>query len=263
MASRSIFAGISRPLAVVTAGLCLAAALPASVLAIGGGPEVSTPRLLPAFAKFTPAGMDPELVRRAEVIAEAKGLTFTPAGNVGLTSKPMTVAVRVDDEVARAVTLRRSATLAATQQAVGRRVPIAITPTQFDLGLARGYQSFAQPAPSVPAKLSVGARKLAVEDVPMADLSAFGRPVQEREGKPSRFSSRVVVETEQGTVGRTPRTLEGLGEQSVDVSGSYRVLKNLNVTAGVRLSQDRDRLAPLTDGVEDDRAVYVGTQFKF
>ena len=27
--------------------------------------------------------------------------------------------------------------------------------------------------------------------------------------------------------------------------------------------QDRNRLAPLTDGVEDDQAVYVGTQVRF
>ena len=39
--------------------------------------------------------------------------------------------------------------------------------------------------------------------------------------------------------------------------------RNLAVTAGVRVSQDRNRIAPLTDGVEDDKAVYVGTQFRF
>ena len=36
-----------------------------------------------------------------------------------------------------------------------------------------------------------------------------------------------------------------------------------DVTAGVRVTQDRDRIAPLTDGVQDDQAVYVGTQFRF
>ncbi|MFC3213373.1 hypothetical protein [Novosphingobium panipatense] len=39
--------------------------------------------------------------------------------------------------------------------------------------------------------------------------------------------------------------------------------ENLDVTAGVRYSQDRERLVPLTDGKQDSQAVYVGTQFKF
>ena len=63
--------------------------------------------------------------------------------------------------------------------------------------------------------------------------------------------------------GRSPRTLEGAGNQSVDLSTSYRVVGNLNVTAGVRLSKDSNRLAPLTDGLEDDQAVYVGTRVSF
>lgn len=263
MTHRSLFSGFGKRFALATGAVCLVLAAPAAVFALGEEPaEAATARLLPAFAKFTPAGIDPDLVRRAEAIAQAKGLSFTPAGTAGLKGKPMTVAVRVDDQVARAVTIRRSATLAAAPSA-SRRTPLAITPARFDLGIARGYQSFAQAAPYVPAKLSTGSRRLALDDVPMADLSAFRRPAEEQGGKPSRFSSRVVLQTEEGAPGRTPRTLEGLGEQSVDVSGSYRVLKNLDVTAGVRLSQDRDRLAPLTDGMEDDKAVYVGTQFKF
>ena len=48
-----------------------------------------------------------------------------------------------------------------------------------------------------------------------------------------------------------------------DVGGAYRVTRNLDVTAGVRYSQDRERLKPLTDGKQDSQAVYVGTQFRF
>ena len=79
---------------------------------------------------------------------------------------------------------------------------------------------------------------------------------------PSRIHPRIALE-QQEAVGRAPRTLEGAGEQAVDVGGSYRVLRNLNVTAGVRLSQERDRIAPLTDSEQDSQAVYVGTQFMF
>ena len=38
---------------------------------------------------------------------------------------------------------------------------------------------------------------------------------------------------------------------------------NLTVTAGVRSSQERERLDPLTNSVQDSQAVYVGTQIKF
>ena len=94
----------------------------------------------------------------------------------------------------------------------------------------------------------------------MPDLAEF-RPSQP-EGKPSRLQPRIAFE-QNGSAGRVARPLEALGEQSVDVGGSYRVTRNLDVTAGVRLSQERDRLAPLTDGLEDNQAVYVGTQFRF
>ena len=63
--------------------------------------------------------------------------------------------------------------------------------------------------------------------------------------------------------GPTPRVLDSRSSRSVEVGGAYRVVGNLNVTAGVRLSQERDRLTPLTDGVEDSQAVYVGTQLRF
>ena len=63
--------------------------------------------------------------------------------------------------------------------------------------------------------------------------------------------------------GRAPRTLESVGEQSVDLGGSYRLTRNIDVTAGVRYSQDRDRIVPPAEAKADNQAVYVGTQFRF
>ncbi len=57
-----------------------------------------------------------------------------------------------------------------------------------------------------------------------------------------------------------------MSAQTVDVGGSFRLSPNLDVTAGVRLSQERDRLDrldPLTNSVKDSQAVYVGTQIRF
>jgi hypothetical protein len=52
-------------------------------------------------------------------------------------------------------------------------------------------------------------------------------------------------------------------EDTVDVGGSLRVSRNLDVTAGVRYSQELERLRPITDGKQDNQAVYVGTQYRF
>ncbi len=38
---------------------------------------------------------------------------------------------------------------------------------------------------------------------------------------------------------------------------------NLNVTAGVRYSSERNRVDPVVDGKQDNQAVYVGTQIRF
>ena len=132
---------------------------------------------------------------------------------------------------------------------------LAISPTSYNLGISRGYQSFAQT--TKPATVSVGLR-----DMGMPDLANFAPDKGDKPAKPGRFDSRLALE-KQDNAGRAPRTLEGMGNQSVDLSTSYRVVGNLNVTAGVRLSQESDRLTPLTDGVEDSQAVYVGTQLRF
>jgi predicted porin len=50
---------------------------------------------------------------------------------------------------------------------------------------------------------------------------------------------------------------------SVDLSGRYKLSKNFDVTAGVRLKQENDRLQPLTNAQQDSQAVYVGTRVKF
>ncbi|MFD2580300.1 hypothetical protein ACFSTD_20455 [Novosphingobium colocasiae] len=78
----------------------------------------------------------------------------------------------------------------------------------------------------------------------------------------SRFSPRISFD-EKRAAGRSPRTFSGDGSE-VDLGGAYRVTENLDVTAGVRYSQDRERLVPLNDGKQQDsQAVYVGTQFRF
>ena len=235
-----------------------ALALPGLALAGVGAPEAGSliaASLGAARAPFTPAQVDPALAARVAQDLAAKGdaLRFTPGG-LGDSAKGgriVNVAVRIDNDVARAIGVRSGAERARPGTA---RERIAIAPTQYDLGLSRGYAKFARPVAEA-AALPEGVARVA-----MPDLAKF-RPAETAD-KPSRFQPRIALEQDD-RAGRSPRTFDGLGAQSVDLGGAYRVTRNLDVTAGVRLSQDRDRLAPLTDGVEDDQAVYVGTQIKF
>ncbi|MHA6317934.1 hypothetical protein ACXYN8_09765 [Altererythrobacter sp. CAU 1778] len=241
-------------LAVACAGFGLLA-IPASTLALGAVPDGTV--FLAArgsFASFTPATVDPRL---AKLVAErstgkARLMRFTPAVAANRPDRSVTVAVRVDAETARAISARPSSTRVASS-AVSAAAPVGvrITPTRYDLGLARGYQSFS-PTASLPSDI----RKI---DVP--DLADF-RPSTGAPAKPSRFGARIALEQSQ-RAGRAPRTIDGEAAKTVDVAGSYRVTRNLDVTAGVRYSQDRDTSAVIAEDAQDTGSVYVGTQFRF
>lgn len=232
----------------------LAFAIPSAGLALGGLEAPAPEAFAKGIATFTPAAVDPQLAQKVaqRIAARGQALRFTPATTTGARDRTYTVAVRVDDETARAISVRSA--IAAAQDGAGLGAgAVSIAPTRYNLGIARGYQSF--------AKQQAPASKLELGRVEMPDLASF-RPREGAKDRPSRFQPRIALEQD-GNVGRAPRTLEGAGEQSVDVGGAYRVMRNLNVTAGVRLSQERDRIAPLTDAEQDSQAVYVGTQFKF
>lgn len=220
-----------------------------ALAAVGGAaPGPST-----GFATFTPASVDASLARFVAEHAETSHLMrFTPAGTGSGFGRSVTVAVRIDSEMARAISVR-SAIAKASEQLSGSKIELA--PTRFDLGVARGYQSFAQAKPVV----TITPTQLA--DIAMPDLSEF-RPSPGVKSQPGRFSARLALEKDQRT-GRAEGTLESLGEQTFELGGAVRVTRNLDVTAGVRYSQDRDRIAPLTNGEQDSQAVYVGTQFRF
>jgi hypothetical protein len=199
---------------------------------------------------FTPASVDPKLA--AFVAERASGTThmmrFTPAGVAERGKRSLTVAVRVDEEAAQAIQVRSAIAAAQDQMAASS---VGIVSTRDNLGLARGYQSFAQPS-TLSKKLS---------DAAIPDLSSFKpAPLQP---ETSRFASHIALAREEKP-GVAPRTREALGEQSVDLATSYRLTRNLDVSAGVRYSQERDRIAPLADPApQDSQAVYIGTQFRF
>ena len=235
----------------ICAGLALAIGAPSAGLALGMlDNDAAGASARGSFASFTPASVDPRLARLVADRSGASGklLRFTPAGTANQSSRSVTVAVRVDNDTARAISVR-SALAAAQDESSSMTVRIAST--RYNLGLSRGYENFAK-APDLAKDLS---------DASIPDLASF-RPSPGAKETPSRFNARIALEEAQKT-GRAPRTREALGDQTVDVGGSYSVTNNLDVTAGVRYSQDRDRLAPLTSDQQDSQAVYVGTQFRF
>lgn len=260
MTDRRIKAGKNGYAPALLAGAALLIAIPGAGLALGGARGADS-LISDSITTFTPANVDPQLALRVALDLDGKKMRFTPAGGTTGRDRTITVAVRVDDATARAISIRSGVD---SVQSKPGAAPVKIASTRYDLGISRGYRSFpvaggdsaslaVKPSVSLPA----GVRKL---DMP--DLADF-RPSEGVRDKPSRFQPRIALETEQGSAGRTPATRDGLREQSVDVGGAYRISRNLDVTAGVRISQERDRLDPLTDSVQDSQAVYVGTKVRF
>ena len=230
---------------VIMGGAVAVLALPSAVLAFSSSLN-AVPGESDRLDRFTTTSADARLASAAPIRSLAKGhlFRFTPTRS----DRSVTVAVRVDPQTAGAITVRGNRLAEAPTVAAPQ---VRIAPTAFTLGVSRGYQSFASGLVPPPAD---------IRKIEMPDLAAF------RAGgaaaAPSRFSPRITLDDREAA-GRAPRTFAGDKDPLVDVGGAYRVARNLNVTAGVRYSQDRERLQALTDGKQDNQAVYVGTQFRF
>ena len=237
-------------------------ALPSAVLAFSSRLDVAPPGFAASHGldSFAPGQVDPRLARALAARPQGKGplFRFTPAGLATRPDRSVTVAVRVDSATAQSIIVRgQSLDLAHSQPSSG---VLRIAPTAYNLGVSRGYQGFVGSASTSIAPsyvLSKDNRKLE-----MPDLSAYAPAEEPRNQPASRLAPRITLD-ERERAGRAPRTLESMGEQSVDLGGSYRIGRNIDVTAGVRYSQDRDRLKPQSDGKSDSQAVFVGTQFRF
>lgn len=236
--------------AVLLGGAVSLLALPSAVLAFSTGFDfqpAAADAPVAGSGTFQPTTVDPRLARSISVRALSKGRTFrfTPAATPSRLDRSVTVAVRLDPVGARAITVRGS--LAAVQLPATTDT-LRISPTAYRLGATRGYKSFAQNLVAEPRK----------PDIP--DLASF-KPAPRATSTPGRFAPRIELD-EKEKAGRSARNFEGPADETVDVGGSYRLTRNLNVTAGVRYSAE-NRLVPLTDGRQDNQAVYVGTQFRF
>lgn len=248
----------SSPALVMGLAVCVLA-LPSAVLAYSGRLEnaLSGPGAGQGMGAFAPGHVDPHLARALSARPGGNLLfRFTPAGLSARLDRSVTVAVRVDEQTAQAIVVRGPALRGQALVVPGPQV-LHVASTAYNLGLAHGYQGFTA------APTNFALPRDTKHDIP--DLSAYATPTADTSAAAtvSRLAPRVQLEDRE-RAGRAPRTLEALGEQSLDVGGSYRVSRNFDVTAGVRYSQDRDRLKALSpDGKSDSQAVYVGTQFRF
>lgn len=228
-------------------------ALPSAVLAFSTSFRDAKPQDQ-SMDPLDPAAQTENLSRVIAMRSLGKGqpFPFTPAGTPNRPDRAVTVAVRVDDEAAKAIFVvhnRLQVTQADTNTG-----GLRIAPTAFNLGVARGYQNFASDTAPTQAPTAH-----ALADAP--ELRKFSLTASTAEPAESRFSPRISIDEKRAS-GRAPHTFAGEAGE-VDLGGAYRVTKNLDVTAGVRYSQDRERLVPLTDGKQDSQAIYLGTQFKF
>lgn len=235
--------------ALISAAVCLLA-LPSAVLAftVKFEPDIGRSAASEASRMLGNGQTQGNLAREFPVRSLAKGTPypFTPANTSTRPDRSVTVAVRVDPETARGLTVRGPA-----RTPGAGAIELGIAPTAFNLGVSRGYTNFSQNIAHKDEKSSPG----------MAELTKFSIANRPTSAEP-RFNPRIVMDETQ-SAGRAPRTFAGDSDDLVDVGGSYRVTKNLDVTAGVRYSQERERLVPVTDGKQDSQAVYLGTQIRF
>ena len=237
-------------------------ALPSAVLAFSSRLDVPPPSIAPnqGLGAFAPGQIDPRLARAMAARPPGKGpmFRFTPAGLATRPDRSVTVAVRVDSTTAKTITVH-GAVVDPARNPGGSSV-LRIAPTAYTLGVSRGYQGFAASGIGASAPVFLLSKDGRKPEIP--DLSAYAPSEDTRTSPASRLAPRISLD-ERERPGRAPRTLESVGEQTVDLGGSYRISRNIDVTAGVRYSQDRDRLKPQSDGKSDSQAVFVGTQFRF
>ena len=206
--------------------------------------KVKAPRAAPSLSagSFTPAVADPRLAAEFARRGFSGGsFSFTPSAVSVEKGKAIKVAVRA-----------RSSTTAAQAGAIreASASPItAITPAAYNLGVSVGWKRFALSGDvaRVQGGTLPGSREAAEVGV-----SYLGK----------KFTGRVQVAAERNEGAQT-RIVPVDSAYSLDVGGSYRLARNLDVTGGVRYKIQRDRLEPLADERRDSQAVYIGTAFRF
>ena len=240
MTGRRILAGIGLG-AMIAAGLGASPALFAQ--------EQRAPRVLKridmgqmplgGFGSFTPASADPRLAAALSRTAlNPTGFQFTPSEGTVIGSRAIKVAVR-------------SATLQSerpTDRVAAVTTMPALNPVAYNLGMASGLKRMA---------LSGDLTRLDLGQPGTRDPLAPGIPYT-----PRKLSGRVTVNVDHMS-GDQPKMITDTSGYSLDMGGSYKLTRNLDVTAGARARTDRERMLRVAPDRRESQAVYVGTAFRF
>lgn len=190
-----------------------------------------------SIGSFTPAA-NPKLAAafaRNGISIGSGGFRFTPAATPG-SRRAVTVAVR-----ARATTKAEAERNASVSTAM-------IAPTAYNLGVSVGWKRFA---------LSGDIARVDGGLLPGREAVDLGVSYSGH-----KWTTQLHVGADRAT-GEQPRLIGDDEAYSADLSGSFALTRNLEVTGGVRYRLQRDRLEPIEDSRRDSQAVYIGTAFKF
>ncbi len=238
-----------------TAATAVALALTPSVVLAVAATSLSVDAIDP-FGKFTPAGVDSELAQHFDInnLTERTDFTFTPAGAMDDDRSVMIVVRAPSAPSSNMVGVRRAvleSELGAASASGKEGVKLAAI--SYDLGAAKGLQSFALPEKAVRRK----------NNDPVVTAAGKGTGFRlDDEPKKRSVAPRIVVE-EGRAVSAVPRAVSGVNDYKVDLGGRISVTSGIDVTAGVRLENDRSEDQRLTNDQRDNQAVYVGTMIKF
>ena len=232
-----------RIIAGVFAGAALALATAGVSAARAPDPAASrtVKRPLPprAGGSFTPSAADPKLAAMfARGGLDTSGFRFTPSETrVG---RSVTVAVRARTNQQPVRDGVRTANAAPT---------VGLAPIAYNLGVAVGWKRFAVTGDIAKVDLAGAPGSREAADVALS-YSA------------SRFTGRVAASADRALPG-TPSAIAEPESYALDLGGTYSLTRNLDLTAGMRLKSERERLTRLEDDRRDSQAVYVGTAFRF
>lgn len=193
------------------------------------------------FGSFTPAAADPKLAAAfARSTLSTSGFRFTPSSSASKANRKVTVAVR-----ARSTAVTPSADRPSTSGALLNLAPVA-----YNLGVSVGWKRFAISGDVATADLGPAQGRRQAADVGLSYTV-------------KKWTTRVQLAAER-PVGAEPRLIDSGESVAVDFGGSYRLARNIDVTAGVRYKSERNnRLEALQDNRRDSQAVYLGTAFRF
>lgn len=202
-------------------------------------PAVSL-NVLGSIGSFTPVTTDKRLARayaQALTNARSQGFRFTPTVGSLSGRRSITIVVRAPEPGSE------------TELRTGPS-SIGLGPVAYNLGAARGLDRFAAEATA------------SHEADPLVPATALTLPRGFTIESRKRLSTKVTPEG-QPAMDAAALALAGEKNYAVDVTSSYSLSRNFDVTAGIRYRDRQMRMGALTDDARDSQAVYLGTTFKF